>query len=280
MTRRAPPTTPAPHEHVHEGPPRRARPSSAPTATPPATAWCRCRSPCRCRTTSGPRAPPSSSPRKMGLEPGAARARQGDGPGLHLLRRLRQRSPTSSTSRGRGRRARVPAADRQGDQHRDQEAAAPQARRRRRLHRHRRPHGRHRRHPQHQGLRRREGPGVLPRDQGGQPRRPGARARARRHGPGPRSARTPCSSARWSPRRTPTSTTRRRCRAAFREAYPAGQVPLLVVGGPRFEEGSAGVARRRPHLRPRHHPRRGRAATSSTSSPPARTQPDPRGAQR
>ena len=27
--------------------------------------------------------------------------------------------------------------------------------------------------------------------------------------------------------------------AAFREAYPAGRVPLLVVGGPRFEEGSA-----------------------------------------
>ena len=26
--------------------------------------------------------------------------------------------------------------------------------------------------------------------------------------------------------------------AAFREAYPAGQVPLLVIGGPRFEEGS------------------------------------------
>ena len=29
--------------------------------------------------------------------------------------------------------------------------------------------------------------------------------------------------------------------AAFREAFPAGQVPLLVVGGPRFEEGSAGT---------------------------------------
>jgi beta-lysine 5,6-aminomutase beta subunit len=29
--------------------------------------------------------------------------------------------------------------------------------------------------------------------------------------------------------------------AAFREAYPAGQVPLLVVGGPRFEEGSAAL---------------------------------------
>ncbi len=27
--------------------------------------------------------------------------------------------------------------------------------------------------------------------------------------------------------------------AAFREAFPAGQVPLLVVGGPRFEEGKA-----------------------------------------
>ncbi len=27
--------------------------------------------------------------------------------------------------------------------------------------------------------------------------------------------------------------------AAFREAYPAGRVPLIVVGGPRFEEGSA-----------------------------------------
>ena len=27
--------------------------------------------------------------------------------------------------------------------------------------------------------------------------------------------------------------------AAFREAYPEGQVPRLVVGGPRFEEGSA-----------------------------------------
>jgi beta-lysine 5,6-aminomutase beta subunit len=29
--------------------------------------------------------------------------------------------------------------------------------------------------------------------------------------------------------------------AAFREAYPSGQVPLLVVGGPRFEEGAESV---------------------------------------
>jgi beta-lysine 5,6-aminomutase beta subunit len=27
--------------------------------------------------------------------------------------------------------------------------------------------------------------------------------------------------------------------AAFREAYPAGKVPLLIVGGPRFEQGAA-----------------------------------------
>ena len=26
--------------------------------------------------------------------------------------------------------------------------------------------------------------------------------------------------------------------AAFREAFPAGRVPLLVAGGPRFEDGS------------------------------------------
>ncbi|HET7799145.1 MAG TPA: cobalamin B12-binding domain-containing protein, partial [Humibacillus xanthopallidus] len=26
--------------------------------------------------------------------------------------------------------------------------------------------------------------------------------------------------------------------AAFREAYPAGHVPILIAGGPRFEEGS------------------------------------------
>ncbi len=67
----------------------------------------------------------------------------------------------------------------------------------------------HRRDPQHQGLRGGEGPGVLPRDQGGQPRRPGAGARARRPAPG-RSAPTPSWSPRWSPSGTPTSTTRPR----------------------------------------------------------------------
>ncbi|WP_345205008.1 OAM dimerization domain-containing protein [Fodinibacter luteus] len=67
--------------------------------------------------------------------------------------------------------------------------------------------------------------------------------------------------------------------AAFREAFPAGQVPLLVVGGPRFEEGSApalGVDRIF-----------GRGTTPGEVASylvhalvTARTHPDPRGAQR
>ncbi len=55
--------------------------------------------------------------------------------------------------------------------------------------------------------------------------------------------------------------------AAFREAFPAGTVPLLVVGGPRFEEGSARGARRRPDLRARHHPRRGRELPRACAPP-------------
>jgi beta-lysine 5,6-aminomutase beta subunit len=67
--------------------------------------------------------------------------------------------------------------------------------------------------------------------------------------------------------------------AAFREAFPAGQVPLLVVGGPRFEEGAAanlGVDRVF-----------GRGTTPGEVASylvhelaTAQTQPDPRGAQR
>ncbi len=53
-------------------------------------------------------------------------------------------------------------------------------------------------------------------------------------------------------------TNTREMSAAFREAYPAGTAPLLVVGGPRFDEHADRRARRRPHLRPRHHTRRGR----------------------
>ena len=57
-----------------------------------------------------------------GHGPGAGRARQGDGPGLHLLRRLRPGAPPRRPAQGRGRRARVPAAHAQGGQRRDQEA--------------------------------------------------------------------------------------------------------------------------------------------------------------
>ena len=194
--------------------------------------------------------------RQDGPGAGAARPRQGDGPGLHLLRRLRLGDPPRRPARGRGRRARVPAADLQGDQRRDQEAAAPQARRGRRLHRHGRPHRRHRRHPQHQGVRRGEGPGVLPRDDGGEPRRPGARARPRQHG------------ARGA----------RRCRARLAGRHPEGRphpqhhgdVGRLPRGVPRrtgaaarrrrpaLRGGVGRCARGRPRLRPRHDPRRGR----------------------
>ena len=67
--------------------------------------------------------------------------------------------------------------------------------------------------------------------------------------------------------------------AAFREAFPAGRVPLLVVGGPRFEEGTAaalGVDRIF-----------GRGTTPGEVASylvhalvTPRTHPDPRGAQR
>ena len=60
--------------------------------------------------------------------------------------------------------------------------------------------------------------------------------------------------------------------AAFREAYPSGQVPLLVVGGPRFEEGSARGPRGRPDLRSRDHPGRGRVLPRPRPRHPGREQ--------
>jgi beta-lysine 5,6-aminomutase beta subunit len=67
--------------------------------------------------------------------------------------------------------------------------------------------------------------------------------------------------------------------AAFREAFPAGTVPLLVVGGPRFEEGSAGSLGVDRVF--------GRGTTPGEVASylvhelvASRTQPDPRGAQR
>ena len=67
--------------------------------------------------------------------------------------------------------------------------------------------------------------------------------------------------------------------AAFREAFPAGTVPLLVVGGPRFEEGSAGSLGVDRVF--------GRGTTPGEVASylvhelaTAQTQPDPRGARR
>ena len=177
------------------------------------------------------------------------------------------------------RRARVPAADLQGDQRRDQEAAAPQARRRRRLHRHRRPHRRHRRHPQHQGLRRREGPGVLPRDDGGQPRRPGARARPGQHRPrGARGCRARLAGGHPEGRPHPQH---HGDVGGLPRGVPRRQVPLLVVGRSALRGGLG----RRPlgvdrvfgrGTTPGEVASLPRAPSSSTP----RTHPDPRGAQR
>ena len=97
---------------------------------------------------------------------------------------------------------------------------APQARGRRSLHRHRRPHRRHRRHPQHQGLRGREGPGVLPRDQGGEPRRPGLGAGAGRARPRAEQADAVLVSQVVTQRDAHLLNTREMS-AAFREAYPS-----------------------------------------------------------
>ena len=118
-------------------------------------------------------------------------------------------------------------------------SAAPPAGRRRRLHRERRPHGRHRRDPQFQGFRRREGARVLPRARGRQPRRPGVGAAAGRAGPRPRRP-TPCSSPRWSPSATPTCSTPARCRRRSGRRTRPDRRPVLIVGGPRFDEEAAG----------------------------------------
>ena len=175
---------------------------------------------------------------KMGMDPALVVHGKPMGDGLHVLRRLRPGQPPRRHRQGRGRRARLPAADAQGGQRGRQAGPAPPAGRRRRLHRHRRAHRRHRRDPQHQGVRGGEGPGVLPRAQGREPRRPGLGARSSSSGPGRRRP-TRCSSPRWSPSATRTCSTPARCRAAFREAYPAEKRPLLVVGGPRFDEAMA-----------------------------------------
>ncbi len=141
----------------------------------------------------------------------AGGAREADGAGLHVLRRLRTGAPPGRPATGRGRRAGLPAAHAQGGQRRGQAGPAPPAGRRRRLHRHRRAHGRHRRDPEHQGLRRREGPGVLPRAARWSTSVPRSRCPSWSGGRSRRRP-TPYWSPRWSPSATRTCSTPGRCR--------------------------------------------------------------------
>ena len=180
--------------------------SSGRTATPPATGWCRRRSPCPCRP--GPKAEGAALQlaNKMGIEPAMVVHSHGIGDGYTFFVVYGSVQHLVDLDAVARRGARLPAAVVGGDQRRDQERLQPQARRPRRLHRHRRAHRRHRRDPQREGLRGGEGPGVPTRDGRDQPRRAGHRARA--GGAGPRRARpTPSWSPRWSPRRTRTCAT-------------------------------------------------------------------------
>ncbi len=166
-------------------------------------------------------------------------------------------STTSSTPRrSRSSSATIPLLTPQGGQRRHQAGAAPPAGRGRWLHRHRRAHGRHRRDPQHQGLRRREGPGVLPRAEGGQPRRPGLRARSWSPGPSEEKADAVLVSQVVTQRDAHLHNTREMS-AAFREAYPERPTTAAGRRRPALRRGDGRGARRRPGLQPGHHARRG-----------------------
>ena len=71
------------------------------TATPPATAWCRRRSPCPCRT--GPKAEGAALQlaNKMGIEPAMVVHSHAHRRRLHVLRRLRQREAPGRPRRRR-----------------------------------------------------------------------------------------------------------------------------------------------------------------------------------
>ena len=175
---------------------------------------------------------------KMGIDPAMVVHAKPMGPDFTFFVVYGRVNHLVDVEQGRGRRARLPAADAQGGERRDQAGAAPPAHRRRRLHRHRRAHRRHRRDPQHQGLRGREGPRVLPRAQGREPRRPGVRAPARRARPRREGRRGAGLAGRHPARRAPAQHPR-----------DVGRVPRVlpgrtsarcsIVGGPRFDEGAA-----------------------------------------
>ena len=129
----------------------------------------------------------------------------------------------------------------------------------------------HRRDPQHQGLRGGEGPGVLPRGQGREPRRAGLRPAARGAGPrreGRRGARLPGRHpARHAPAQHPRDVGR------VPRVLPLGEAAAAGRRRPALRRGDGRRARRRPRVRPRHHARRGRQlprAPAHPAQPPGR----------
>ncbi|CAA9372580.1 MAG: L-beta-lysine 5,6-aminomutase beta subunit @ D-lysine 5,6-aminomutase beta subunit, partial [uncultured Nocardioides sp.] len=207
------------------------------------------------RALEGRRGRRGAAGQQDGHGPGAGRARQADGPGLHVLRRLRPGEPPRGHQQGRGGRARLPPAHAEGGQRRHQAVPAPPPRGGRCVHRHRRPHGGDRRDPQHQGVRGGEGAGVLPGDQGGQPRRPGLGARARRGRPDRARRRRPGLPGRHPARRPPAQHPGD-VRGVPR-GLPGGEPPPPRRRRPAVQRGHGGRARGRPRVQPGHHSGRG-----------------------
>ena len=194
--------------------------------------------------------------RQDGPGTGHGGARQGDGPGLHVLHRLRQRPAPGRPLRGHGGAAGVPAAVPRPRSTGGSGRPRPGAGGGRRVHRRRRAHRRHRRHPQRQGARGGEGPGVLPGDAGGQPGRAGGGGRPGR----PRGGRARGRGA-GQPGRHPAGRAHlaaaRQIAAAFRE--DSGMTRPAAAGRrrPQVRPGDGRRARRGPGVRPRHHAPRG-----------------------
>ena len=233
--------------------------SSGRTATPPATAWCSCRSPCRCRTAPG--AGPGRGRGRCSWPPRWAWTRRWwctprHGPGLHVLHRLRpgrttwstcrevivaerefpllrRRRSTCGSSSALGRKLVVVGACIGTDAHTVGIDAILNIK----------------------GFAGEKGLEYYRGDARREPRRPGGRARP--GGQGPRQSRpTRCWSARWSPSATRTCTTPGRCprRSARR---PADRGRCWSSAGPRFDPAWPSRARRGQDLRPGHHTRRG-----------------------
>ena len=138
----------------------------------------------------------------------------------------------------------------------DQEAPATTAGGGGGVHRVRCAHRRHRCDPQHQGLRRREGPGVLLEPRGAQPRRAGVGPGAGGHGRDGQGRRRPRLAGRHPARRAPAQ------HQGDDGGLPGGVPPGAPAGDRRRRPALRRVdgrrARGRPHLRQGHDTGRGR----------------------